>query len=130
MDLPWFEEQSDTVLLDEYVVTRESYRRITADQEITEAEVRAQVQKVIGLLKQLESLLTPEVKQVATEALCELAVLHVLRTQQQARDGLSDFKRDETFATGPEKRITDERLANVGDSFYASHVEPDRDGRL
>ena len=84
MDLPWFDEQSGTVLLDDYVVTRESYMRVMADQEITEAEVREQVQKVTGLLKQLESLLAPEAKQVATEALCELAVLHVLRMQQQA----------------------------------------------
>ena len=84
MDLPWFDEKSDTVLLDDYVVTRESYRRITADQEITAAEVSAQVQKVIGLLKQLEGLLAPDVKKVATDALCELAVLHVLRAQQQA----------------------------------------------
>jgi hypothetical protein len=87
MDQPWFDEQSGRVLLDDYVVTRESYRRIMADQEITEAEVREQVQKVTGLLQQLEGLLAPEVKQVATDALCELAVLHVLRTQQQAPGG-------------------------------------------
>src|SRR4051794_29968084 len=79
MDLPWFDEQSDTILLDDYVVTRESYRRITADREITEAEVSEQVQKVTGLFKHLECLLSPEAKQVATAALCELAVLHVLR---------------------------------------------------
>jgi hypothetical protein len=84
MDLPWFDEQSGTVLLDDYVVTRESYRRITADQEITEAEVSEQVRKVTGLLKQLEGMLTADVKKVATDALCELAVLHVLRTQRQA----------------------------------------------
>ncbi|HUS17785.1 MAG TPA: hypothetical protein VM536_22545 [Chloroflexia bacterium] len=84
MDLPWFDEQIGTVLLDEYVVTRESYRRITADQEVTEAEVREQVQKVVALLKQLEGLLPPDAKKVATDALCELAVLHVLRTQQEA----------------------------------------------
>ena len=84
MDLQWFDEKSGTVLLDDYVVTRESYRRITADHEITEAELSEQVQKVTGLLKQLEGLLAPEVKKVATEALCELAVLHVLRTHRQA----------------------------------------------
>ncbi len=84
MDLPWFDEQSGTVLLDDYVVTRDSYIRITADQEITAAELSAQVQTVTGLFQQLEGMLAPEVKKVATDALCELAVLHVLRTQQQA----------------------------------------------
>lgn len=49
----------------------------------------------------------------------------LLRTQYQAPDGVSDFKRDETFATGSEKRITVPGMANGGDSFFSSHVEPD-----
>jgi choline dehydrogenase-like flavoprotein len=49
----------------------------------------------------------------------------LLRTQYQSPDGLSDFKRDETFATGSEKRITVPGMANTGESFYSSHVEPD-----
>ena len=49
----------------------------------------------------------------------------LLLTQAQSRDGLSDFKRDESFATGAEKRITTPGMANQGQSFYASHVEPD-----
>jgi choline dehydrogenase-like flavoprotein len=49
----------------------------------------------------------------------------LLLTQAQSTDGLSDFKRDETFATGAEKRITTPGVANQGESFYASHVEPD-----
>ena len=49
----------------------------------------------------------------------------LLRTQDQAPDGLSDFKRDETFATGAEKRITVPGMANVGEAFFSSHVEPD-----
>ena len=49
----------------------------------------------------------------------------LLRTQYQAPDGVSDFKRDETFATGSEKRITVPGVANQGESYYSSHVEPD-----
>jgi len=49
----------------------------------------------------------------------------LLRTQYQAPDGTSDFKRDETFATGSEKRITVPGVANRGESFYSSHVETD-----
>jgi choline dehydrogenase-like flavoprotein len=49
----------------------------------------------------------------------------LLLTQAQSGDGLSDFKRDETFATGSEKRITIEGVNNTGESFFASHVEPD-----
>jgi len=42
-------------------------------------------------------------------------------------DGLpvSDFKRDELYATGPEKRITIPEVHNRGDAYYSSHVEPD-----
>lgn len=49
----------------------------------------------------------------------------LLRTQRQSPDGLSDFKRDEMFATGSEKQITIDGMANKGDRFYSSHVEPD-----
>lgn len=49
----------------------------------------------------------------------------LLRTQQQSPDGLSDYKRDELFATGAEKRLTVPGMANIGEPFFSSHVEPD-----
>lgn len=49
----------------------------------------------------------------------------LLRTQYQSSDGLSDFKRDETFATGAEKIFTDQSLQTRGQAFFSSHVEPD-----
>jgi choline dehydrogenase-like flavoprotein len=49
----------------------------------------------------------------------------LLRTQYQAPDGVSDFKRDEQFATGAAKTITVADVANRGDAYYSSHVEPD-----
>ena len=51
----------------------------------------------------------------------------LFRPQRDDPFGLSsDYKRDELFATGPEKRITIAGLANTGRrSFYTSHVEPD-----
>jgi choline dehydrogenase-like flavoprotein len=49
----------------------------------------------------------------------------LFRTQRQSPQGLSDFKRDEMFATGAEKRINFPGLANHGESLYSSHVEPD-----
>ncbi len=44
--------------------------------------------------------------------------------QYESASGLSDFKRDELFATGPEKIITHD-VKNKGQSYYSSHVEPD-----
>lgn len=46
-------------------------------------------------------------------------------TQQQSPAGLSDFKRDELFATGAEKRLAVPGVSNGGASFFTSHVEPD-----
>ncbi len=49
----------------------------------------------------------------------------LFRPQYQNPNGLSDFKRDELYANGPEKRIQIPGVANRGESFYSSHVEPD-----
>lgn len=49
----------------------------------------------------------------------------LFKTQYQSPSGLSDFKRDELFATGSEKKIQVEGMANKGQSYYSSHVEPD-----
>jgi len=48
----------------------------------------------------------------------------LLSAQYQNPRGLSEYKRDELVATGSEKRIQ-HPVANQGESFYTSHVEPD-----
>ncbi len=49
----------------------------------------------------------------------------LFRTQSQDPRGLSDFKRDELFATGAEKRVQLDGVRNRGEAFFHSHVEPD-----
>jgi choline dehydrogenase-like flavoprotein len=49
----------------------------------------------------------------------------LLRPQYQTPNGLSEFKRDEMFSTGPAKRLQVAGLANTGATYYSSHVEPD-----
>jgi choline dehydrogenase-like flavoprotein len=49
----------------------------------------------------------------------------LFRPQNQSRSGLSDFKRDELLATGCEKRVRIPNVANWGEPYYSSHVEPD-----
>ncbi|MEH1794195.1 FAD-binding protein [Nostoc sp.] len=46
----------------------------------------------------------------------------LFRPQYQNPQGLSDFKRDELFADGPEKRIRVPGVANQNEAFYSSHV--------
>ncbi|HEX6354441.1 GMC family oxidoreductase [Actinophytocola sp.] len=49
----------------------------------------------------------------------------LIQPQYQDPTGLSGFKRDEMFSTGPEKIIHVPGVANDGESYYGSHVEPD-----
>ncbi len=49
----------------------------------------------------------------------------LLRTQAEHPLGVSDFRRDELLATGAEKRLTLPGIANRGEAFYSSHIEPD-----
>ncbi len=82
MDRPWFDQDTGTLLLDEYVLERDSYRRIVEDELITDAELVEQTQRVASLLQRLEEVLSPEAKALATEALCELAVLNALQVKR------------------------------------------------
>jgi hypothetical protein len=82
MDKPWFDPQTGTLLLDEYVAEMDSYRRIVEDEAITDAELVAQTQRVTLLLRRLEETLSPEAKAIATEALAELTVLNALQVKR------------------------------------------------
>ena len=82
MDKPWFDQETGTLLLDEYVLERDSYRRIVEDDTITDDELVEQTQRVTSLLRQLEETLSPEAKAIATEALGELAVLNALQVKR------------------------------------------------
>ena len=82
MDKPWFDPQTGTLLLDEYVAELDSYRRILEDGTITDDELAEQTQRVTSLLQQLEGSLSPEVKAIATVALGELTVLNALQVKR------------------------------------------------
>jgi flagellin-specific chaperone FliS len=82
MDKPWFDQDTGTLLLDEYVAEIDSYRRIVEDELITDAELVEQTQRVASLLHRLEETLSPEAKSLATEVLCELAVLNALQVKR------------------------------------------------
>ena len=81
-DRPWFDRETGTLMLDEYAVEMDSYRRIVEDETITDAELVEQTQRVVSLLRQLEETLSPEAKAIATEALGELAVLNALQVKR------------------------------------------------
>jgi choline dehydrogenase-like flavoprotein len=49
----------------------------------------------------------------------------LFRPEYQSPNGRGDFKRDEVFADGPEKRVQLPGVSNNGAAYYSSHVEPD-----
>lgn len=81
MDRPWFDE-SGMLLLDDYVMQTASYSRIMEDTQVNEEEIAEHGQRVGQLLKQLEGMLSPEAKAVATEAIMELSVLSLLQAKR------------------------------------------------
>ena len=82
MDRPWFDQETGTLMLDEYVLEMDSYRRIVEDETITDDELLEQTQRVTSLLQQLEETLSPEAKAITTEALGELTVLNALQVKR------------------------------------------------
>jgi len=82
MDRPWFDQETGTLLLEEYVVEMDSYRRIVEDEAITDDELVEQTQRVTSLLQRLEETLSPEAKALATAALGELTVLNALQVKR------------------------------------------------
>ncbi len=82
MTKPWFDPESGIVLFDGYVLEMDSFKQITGDQVITDAELADQAHKVASLLRTLEGMLSPEAHSVATEVFCELAVLNALQKKR------------------------------------------------
>ena len=79
MDRPWFDQETDVLLIDEYIVEMDSYKRIVEDGKIADTELLEQTLRVVTLLRQLEEALSPEAKALATEAFGEMAVLNALQ---------------------------------------------------
>jgi len=78
-DRPWFDQDTGVLLIDEYIVKTDSYKRIVEDRKITDTELLEQTLRVVTLLRQLEEVLSPEAKALATEAFGEMAVLNALQ---------------------------------------------------
>jgi hypothetical protein len=76
---PLFDQETDVLLIDEYLVEMDSYKRIVEDGKITDTELLEQTLRVVTLLRQLEEALSPEAKDLATEAFGEMAVLNSLQ---------------------------------------------------
>ena len=76
---PWFDQETDVLIIDEYIVEMDSYQRIVEDGNITDTELLEQTLRVVTLMRRLEEVLSPEAKALATEAFGEMGVLNALQ---------------------------------------------------
>lgn len=61
--------------IEDIVVNQPSFKRIIEDGIITEKEIEEQSHRVVTKIKEIESIATPEVKEVMRELLAEMSVL-------------------------------------------------------
>lgn len=83
MAKPWFDEKTGHILFDEYVADSPTFQAIHHDKIVTEEELTQQAERVVGLLRRLQSQLSPEAQELAGETFCELAVLHAIHAKFQ-----------------------------------------------
>lgn len=79
MQKPWFDPDTGILLLDDYVSQMPSFQKVTSDSRVTDSELREQGERVVSLLKRVDSLMNPETREAVTDALCELTVLYQLQ---------------------------------------------------
>jgi hypothetical protein len=86
MSRPWFDPKTHMLLLDDYVAESPSFKKVLEDGVVTDAELEEHAGRVIALLEELDRRLPEDLKDVAADALCELAVLYALyraRSEQE-----------------------------------------------
>lgn len=92
--LSWFDESTETPLIDQYARHMESFTDTMADGRVDPEEIKAQEARIIALMKQIEPQLDDELHELVTKLLCELTaydLMQVIHTMQQGR-GRSAFR--------------------------------------
>jgi len=84
----WFDEKSQTPLIDQYARKLTTFLEAMADDKIDDHEIKAQESRVINLMKEIEPKLDDALHAKVTELLCELTahdLMQMLYQMQKAR---------------------------------------------
>lgn len=81
---PWFDESSEAPLLAEYARKLDSFLDVVADGKVTAGELDAQEKRLVGLMKEVEPLLSPEAHDKVTQLLCEVTAYDLMNTFHMA----------------------------------------------
>jgi hypothetical protein len=81
---PWFDDGSEAPLLAEYARKLDSFLDAVADGKVTSKELGAQEERLVGLMKEVEPMLSPEAHEKVTQLLCELTAYDLMNTLHMA----------------------------------------------
>ena len=84
----WFDEKSQTPLIDHYARNLTSFLDCMADGKVDDGEIKSQEARVLDLMKEVEPMLDDALHAKVTALLCELTAYDLMQTlhqMQQAR---------------------------------------------
>lgn len=84
----WFDDASHEPLIENYARQLDSFIQTMADGIVEDSEIKAQEERLIGLMKEVEPLLDDEAHAKVTQLLCELTaydIMQMLHSFQEAR---------------------------------------------
>lgn len=84
----WFDDKSGAPLIDGYARQLTSFLEALADGQVNDAEVKAQEDRLVKLMKEVEPALDDPTHAKVTQLLCELTaydILQLLSSMQKAR---------------------------------------------
>ncbi|HEX5271235.1 MAG TPA: hypothetical protein VFW33_12130 [Gemmataceae bacterium] len=84
----WFDEKSHHLLIEQHARQLDSFLQTMADGRVDDSELRAQEERLVALMKELEPLLDDALHEKVTRLLCELVAydqMQMVHTMQEAR---------------------------------------------
>jgi len=80
----WFDDKTDVPLLAENARKLDSFCQTVADGRVTSDELDAQEKRLVGLMKELEPLLSDEAHEKVTQLLCEVTAYDLMQAMYLA----------------------------------------------
>lgn len=75
----WIDEDAQTPIIERYARQMDSFVETFADGTVDESEMRAQEERLVTLMKEIEPQLEGDLHEKVTELLCELTSYDIMR---------------------------------------------------
>jgi hypothetical protein len=76
----WFDETSSTSVIADHAKRLDSFLQALADGKVTDQEVKAQEERVVKLMKEVEPQLEPKLHDQVTQLLCEVTAYDMMQS--------------------------------------------------